>query len=130
MVEEGLKGLLWCLGWNSWNHFGCDGYNYTTIKQTADAFITQGLFKAGYRYVVSPPVRGASGSDLGRTWTIAGLRMIETPLEDFNQMRRSSLRAKDSLCRTLSTTSTAEVSSLVSTLMRGVAPVPIKTLEV
>lgn len=38
------------MGWNSWNHFACK-VNQTVIEQTADAFISLGLDKLGYRYV-------------------------------------------------------------------------------
>jgi alpha-galactosidase len=38
------------MGWNSWNHYHCN-LNETLIKQTADAFISKGLNKAGYVYV-------------------------------------------------------------------------------
>jgi len=39
------------LGWNSWNTFGWN-INEDVIKETADAFIDQGLKEAGYEYVV------------------------------------------------------------------------------
>lgn len=38
------------MGWNSWNHFGC-GINQTVMEETADAFISTGLYKYGYEYV-------------------------------------------------------------------------------
>lgn len=38
------------MGWNSWNHFGCD-IDEQTIKETADAMVALGLRDAGYRYV-------------------------------------------------------------------------------
>ena len=38
------------MGWNSWNHFGCN-INEEVITETADAFITRGLDKFGYKYV-------------------------------------------------------------------------------
>ena len=41
------------LGWNSWNYYGCDNYNYTVLHDTVDAFFTSGLYDAGYRYLVS-----------------------------------------------------------------------------
>ena len=39
------------MGWNSWNHFGCD-VSATLIKQTADAIVASGMRDAGYQYVV------------------------------------------------------------------------------
>ncbi len=39
------------MGWNSWNHFGCD-VSDSLIRQTADAMAASGLRDAGYRYVV------------------------------------------------------------------------------
>lgn len=38
------------IGWNSWNHFGCD-VNETIIRLTADALVSTGLAKAGYKYL-------------------------------------------------------------------------------
>jgi len=38
------------LGWNSWNHFGCN-INENLIKNTADALVSTGLKKAGYVYL-------------------------------------------------------------------------------
>lgn len=38
------------MGWNSWNHFGCN-INENVIKQTADALVSTGLSKLGYHYV-------------------------------------------------------------------------------
>ena len=38
------------MGWNSWNHFGCN-INEDLIKQTADNLISLGLFDLGYRYI-------------------------------------------------------------------------------
>ena len=48
-LDNGL-GKVPQMGWNSWNHFGC-GINDDIIRQTADAFISSGLNKFGYRYV-------------------------------------------------------------------------------
>jgi alpha-galactosidase len=39
------------MGWNSWNHFGCD-VSSELIRQTADAMVASGMRDAGYRYVV------------------------------------------------------------------------------
>lgn len=39
------------MGWNSWNHFGCD-VSEQTIREIADAMVTSGMRDAGYRYVV------------------------------------------------------------------------------
>lgn len=38
------------LGWNSWNHFGCN-VNEEIIRSTTDALISTGLAQAGYKYV-------------------------------------------------------------------------------
>ena len=39
------------MGWNSWNHFGCD-VSAQLIKETADAIVASGMRDAGYKYVV------------------------------------------------------------------------------
>jgi alpha-galactosidase len=39
------------MGWNSWNHFGCD-VSDRLIRETADALVASGMRDAGYRYVV------------------------------------------------------------------------------
>ena len=38
------------MGWNSWNHYHC-GIKEDIVKKTADAFVANGLDKAGYQYV-------------------------------------------------------------------------------
>ncbi|CAF3315848.1 unnamed protein product [Rotaria socialis] len=38
------------MGWNSWNHFGCN-INEKLIQQTADTIVATGLAAAGYQYV-------------------------------------------------------------------------------
>jgi alpha-galactosidase len=38
------------MGWNSWNHFGCN-INENLIKQTADLIVSTGLAAKGYKYV-------------------------------------------------------------------------------
>ena len=38
------------MGWNSWNHFGCN-INEVLIKQTADLLVSTGLSAKGYKYV-------------------------------------------------------------------------------
>jgi len=38
------------MGWNSWNHFGCD-VSEQLIRDTADAMVTSGMRDAGYLYV-------------------------------------------------------------------------------
>lgn len=38
------------IGWNSWNHFGCN-IQEALIRSTADTIVSSGLFKAGYEYV-------------------------------------------------------------------------------
>ena len=47
---EGLA-LTPPMGWNSWNHFGCD-VDEDLIRQTADAMVESGMKEAGYQYVV------------------------------------------------------------------------------
>nr|GLL35818.1 alpha-galactosidase 1-like [Ipomoea trifida] len=49
MLTNGL-GLTPPMGWSSWNHFGCN-IDEKIIKQTADALVSTGLAKFGYRYV-------------------------------------------------------------------------------
>lgn len=38
------------MGWNSWNHFGCD-VDEELIRETADAMVESGMKAAGYEYV-------------------------------------------------------------------------------
>jgi len=38
------------MGWNSWNHYGCD-IDEELIRATADALVSSGLRDAGYTYV-------------------------------------------------------------------------------
>jgi alpha-galactosidase len=38
------------MGWNSWNHFGCD-VDEELIRETADAMVESGMKSAGYEYV-------------------------------------------------------------------------------
>ncbi|OMO72159.1 Glycoside hydrolase, clan GH-D [Corchorus capsularis] len=49
MLTNGL-GLTPPMGWNSWNHFGCD-IEEKMIRETADAIVSTGLSKLGYEYV-------------------------------------------------------------------------------
>ncbi len=39
------------MGWNSWNHFGCD-INEAKIRSAADAMAASGMKAAGYQYVI------------------------------------------------------------------------------
>jgi alpha-galactosidase len=39
------------MGWNSWNHFGCN-VSEATLKGAADAMVSSGMKAAGYQYVV------------------------------------------------------------------------------
>jgi alpha-galactosidase len=48
-LDNGL-GLTPQMGWNSWNHYGCD-VSETLIRKTADAVVQTGLAAAGYTYV-------------------------------------------------------------------------------
>jgi alpha-galactosidase len=38
------------MGWNSWNHFGCD-VDEQLIRETAEAMVSSGMKEAGYQYV-------------------------------------------------------------------------------
>jgi len=40
------------MGWNSWNHFKCDGLNETVVKEVADSIVANGMKDAGYEYIV------------------------------------------------------------------------------
>jgi len=48
-LDNGL-GLTPQMGWNSWNHFGCD-INEQLIRDTIDTLVSSGLAAAGYKYV-------------------------------------------------------------------------------
>jgi len=48
-LDNGL-GQTPQMGWNSWNHYSCN-VNQSVIEKTADAFISRGLDKLGYKYV-------------------------------------------------------------------------------
>jgi len=48
-INNGL-GRIPQMGWNSWNHFGCN-INERLIQQTADIIVSTGLAAAGYEYV-------------------------------------------------------------------------------
>ncbi|EOY21457.1 Alpha-galactosidase 2 isoform 3 [Theobroma cacao] len=50
------------MGWNSWNHFGCD-IEEKAIKETADAMEARGLAKLGYKYVNLDDCWGEPGRD-------------------------------------------------------------------
>ncbi|KAL6641243.1 hypothetical protein ACP70R_019424 [Stipagrostis hirtigluma subsp. patula] len=50
MLANGL-GAAPPMGWNSWNHFACDGNGEDVIRETADALVSTGLAAAGYKYV-------------------------------------------------------------------------------
>ncbi|GMG98945.1 hypothetical protein Nepgr_000785 [Nepenthes gracilis] len=49
LLRNGL-GLTPQMGWNSWNHFGCN-IDENLIRETADAMVARGLAELGYRYV-------------------------------------------------------------------------------
>ncbi|HEU4520747.1 MAG TPA: glycoside hydrolase family 27 protein [Thermoanaerobaculia bacterium] len=46
---EGLA-LTPPMGWNSWNHFGCN-VDEALIRETADAMVASGMKDAGYQYI-------------------------------------------------------------------------------
>jgi alpha-galactosidase len=48
-LDNGL-GRTPPMGWNSWNHFGCQ-INETIIKETADLLVKTGLAAKGYKYL-------------------------------------------------------------------------------
>ncbi|TVU02386.1 hypothetical protein EJB05_52120 [Eragrostis curvula] len=50
MLANGL-GSAPPMGWNSWNHFQCQGNGEDVIKETADALVSTGLAALGYKYV-------------------------------------------------------------------------------
>jgi len=39
------------MGWNSWNHFGCD-VSSKLLRETADQMVSTGMRDAGYKYVI------------------------------------------------------------------------------
>ncbi|XP_074287605.1 alpha-galactosidase-like [Silene latifolia] len=49
LVENGIA-LTPQMGWNSWNHFGCN-VDEQMIRQTADAMVSKGLAALGYKYI-------------------------------------------------------------------------------
>jgi len=56
------------MGWNSWNTFG-GGINEAVVRETADAFVSEGLKDAGYEYVVIDDLWEADERVNGRlTW--------------------------------------------------------------
>lgn len=56
------------MGWNSWNTFG-GAVNEAVIRETADAFVSEGLKDAGYEYVVIDDLWEADERVDGRlTW--------------------------------------------------------------
>jgi alpha-galactosidase len=48
-IKNGV-GLTPAMGWNSWNHFGCN-INEQVIRSTAEKIATSGLKDLGYNYV-------------------------------------------------------------------------------
>lgn len=59
------------MGWNSWNTFG-GNIHEDLIRETADAFISEGVKDAGYEYVVIDDVWEARERVNGRlTWDVA-----------------------------------------------------------
>src|SRR5712691_2115338 len=53
------------MGWNSWNHFGCD-VSAALIRETADAMVASGMRDAGYRYLVIDDCWQVSRDGAGR----------------------------------------------------------------
>ncbi|KAJ3690206.1 hypothetical protein LUZ61_019370 [Rhynchospora tenuis] len=60
-LENGL-GRTPQMGWNSWNHFGCN-INEQLIRQTADAMVNTGLASLGYKYINIDDCWGESSRD-------------------------------------------------------------------
>ncbi|XWS50923.1 hypothetical protein CRYUN_Cryun12cG0132200 [Craigia yunnanensis] len=50
------------MGWNSWNHFGCD-IEEKVVMETADAMVSRGLAKVGYEYINLDDCWGAPNRD-------------------------------------------------------------------
>ncbi|HET7791669.1 MAG TPA: glycoside hydrolase family 27 protein [Gemmatimonadales bacterium] len=50
LVDNGLARTP-PMGWNSWNHFGCD-VSAQLIREIADSMASSGMRDAGYRYVI------------------------------------------------------------------------------
>jgi alpha-galactosidase len=48
-LDNGL-GKTPPMGWNSWNHFGCN-ISEQVIKETADLLVSTGLAAKGYKYL-------------------------------------------------------------------------------
>lgn len=63
LLDNGLA-LTPPMGWNSWNHFGCN-VSESLIRETADSIAASGMRDAGYKYVVIDDCwqvsRGADG---------------------------------------------------------------------
>jgi len=53
------------MGWNSWNHFGCN-VSEQLIKQTADAMVASGMRDAGYEYIIIDDCWQGKRDSLGR----------------------------------------------------------------
>lgn len=49
-LDNGLA-LTPPMGWNSWNHFGCN-VSESLIRETADSMAANGMRDAGYKYVI------------------------------------------------------------------------------
>ena len=50
-IQKKMLGRTPPMGWNSWNHFACDGLNEDVIHDTALALKQHGLDAIGYTYV-------------------------------------------------------------------------------
>ncbi|KAL5828142.1 hypothetical protein ACOSQ4_019939 [Xanthoceras sorbifolium] len=61
LLDNGV-GLTPPMGWNSWNHFHCQ-INEKVIRETADALVSSGLAKLGYKYVNIDDCWGESNRD-------------------------------------------------------------------
>ncbi|XP_054785752.1 alpha-galactosidase-like [Prosopis cineraria] len=69
------------MGWNSWNHFGCN-INEDLIKQTADAMVSTGLSSLGYQYINiddcwGEPARDSQGNLVAKASTFpSGIKTL------------------------------------------------------
>lgn len=71
-TDNGL-GLTPQMGWNSWNHFGCN-INEDLIKKTADLLVSTGLADKGYKYL-----------NLDDCWQIARDNVTHKIIEDMDK---------------------------------------------
>lgn len=72
------------MGWNSWNTFGAQDLHADVIRETIDAFVSEGLKDAGYEYVVIDDAWQAPERVDGRlTWDTSRFPDGIQPLADY-----------------------------------------------